>query len=155
MVSPLPATLKRKIKRKIMRKFTAVLVGTLLVLGVLTIFSSNQGTAAVAAKKINVVIDYGNGQPSRAVEAAVTPGEIVLGLLQTVATVETHPVDRYVFVTAIDGVQGKRGEMAWYYTIDGNKADKLAAAKVVADNTERITSTYQKDVCSCTVDKKK
>lgn len=138
-----------------MKKFTNVLVGCLLTVAMVVAIHSNQVRAAVAEKKVNVVIEYGNGQPSRTVEAAVTPGETVLGLLQTVATVETHPVDQYVFVTAIDGVQGKRGEMAWYYTIDGNKADKLAAAKVVADNTERITWTYQKDVCSCTVDKKK
>lgn len=137
-----------------MNKFMAVLAAGFL--AVLAVAGLNHSPAAAAAgKKVNVVIEYGSGQPSRTVEAAVTPGDTVLGVLQTVATVETHPVDRYVFVTAIDGVQGKRGEMAWYYTIDGNKADTLAAAKVVADNTGQITWTYQKDVCSCTVDKKK
>jgi len=126
-----------------------------LLVGVLSAaFTGNQVVAAVVGKKINVVIEYGNGQPSRTVAATVAPGQTVLGLLQAVATVETHPVDQYVFVTAIDGVQGKRGEMAWYYTIDGSKADTLAATNVLADNVVQIKWSYQKDVCSCTVDKK-
>ncbi len=137
-----------------MRKFMRMSAFCLLVGTMSALFTNSQAAAPVAVKKINVVIEYGNGQPSRTVAAAVRPGQTVLGILQTVATVETHPVDQYVFVTAIDGVQGKRGEMAWYYTIDGKKADKLAAAKVVADQTKQITWSYQKDVCSCTVDKK-
>jgi hypothetical protein len=137
-----------------MKNFMSILAAGVLVVLVTVGLTSNQVAAAVAGKKINVVIEYGNGQPARTVAAIVAPGQTVLGVLQTVATVETHPVDRYVFVTAIDGVQGKRGEMAWYYTIDGNKADKLAAANVLADNTEQIKWSYQKDVCSCTVDKK-
>lgn len=136
-----------------MKNFMAVLAAGVLVVLVAVGLNSNQAVA-LTAKQINVIIDYGNGQPSRTVAAAVAPGQTVLGVLQTVATVETHPVDQHVFVAAIDGVQGKRGEMAWYYTIDGNKADQLAVAKVVADNTAQITWTYRKDVCSCTVDKK-
>lgn len=136
-----------------MKNFMAVLAAGFLVVMMVS-FTNRPVAAAVAGKKINVVIEYGNGQPARTVAAAVTPGQTVLGVLQTVATVETHPVDQYVFVTAIDGIQGKRGEMAWYYTVDGSNADKLAAVKVVAEQTEQITWTYRKDVCSCKVDKK-
>ncbi len=136
-----------------MKNFMAILAAGILVMMAVS-FTTGQVAATLVGKKINVVIEYGNGQPARTIAAAVAPGQTVLGVLQTVAMVETHPVDQYVFVTAIDGIQGKRGEMAWYYTIDGNKADKLAAAKVVADNTEQIRWSYQKDVCSCTVDKK-
>lgn len=138
-----------------MRKFTYIMLAVLVLAALLASWSSSQAVAAVVGRKVNVVIKYGNGQPPRSVTAEVTPGQTVLGVLQTVATVETHPVDQYVFVTAIDGVQGKRGEMAWYYMVDGDKADKLAAGKVVADGTAQITWTYQQDVCSGTVDKKK
>lgn len=137
-----------------MKKLTLVMATCLLVVAGIASIVHSPAAAAVADKKINVVIEYGNGQPARTVAATVAPGETILGVLQTVATVETHPVDQHVFVTAIDGVQGKRGEMAWYYTIDGNKADKLAAVQVVAEQTGQITWSYQKDVCSCTVDKK-
>jgi len=137
-----------------MKKFMALLAAGVLVVLVAVGLSNNQTVAAVAAKQINVVIEYGNGQPSRTVAASVTPGQTVLGLLQTVATVETHPVDQFVFVTAIDGVQGKRGEMAWYYTVDGAKADTLAVAKILDEQTGQIIWSYQKDICSCTVDTK-
>lgn len=103
-------------------------------------------------RKIVVEIDYGNVQPSRMVEIPLTTGKTVLEVLQTVATVETHPVNQYVFVAAIDGVEGKRGEMAWYYTVDGKSPDKLAYSKVL-DGTEGVVKwTYKKDVCSWKVD---
>lgn len=137
-----------------MNKLMVVMVaGVLAVLAVIGLHNS-PAAAVAAGQKVNVVIEYGDGQPPRTVEAAVAPGQTVLGVLQTVATVETHPVDQHVFVTAIDGVQGKRGEMAWYYTIDGRNADQLAVAKVVDHQVGQITWTYRQDVCSCKVDKK-
>lgn len=137
-----------------MRKFTIVMSICLLAAVMGISFTGTRAAAVVAERKIKVVIEYGNGHTPRTVAASVVPGQTVLGALQQVATVETHPVDQYVFVTAIDGIQGKRGEMAWYYTIDGAKADTLAAANVLTDQVEQITWSYQKDVCSCTVDKK-
>lgn len=136
-----------------MRKLT-IGMAACLVLAMVAVFVGTPSGAAGVGKKVKVVIEYGNGRPSRSVEAAVTPGETVLGVLQTVASVETHPVDRYVFVTGIDGVQGKRGEMAWYYTIDGRSPEQLAVAKVVDEQVGQITWTYRQDVCSCTVDTK-
>lgn len=104
-------------------------------------------------RKITVEIDYGNNRPSRTVETSSEKGRTALEVLQAVATVETHPVNQYVFVTAIDKVEGKRGEMAWYYEVDGKSADKLAYSNVIGD-AKRIKWTYKKDVCSEKVDKK-
>lgn len=78
-------------------------------------------------------------------------GKTVLEVLQAVAIVETDPVDQYVFVTAIDGVKGKRGEMAWYYTVDDKTLGELAYSKVL-NGTERVKWSYKKDVCSRKVD---
>lgn len=104
-------------------------------------------------KKIVMEIDYGNVRPSRTVEVLGVKNRTVLEALQTVATVETEPVGEYVFVTSIDGLKGKRGEMAWYYTVDGKRADELAYSKVLNDD-KRVSWVYKKDVCSLRVDGK-
>ncbi len=96
---------------------------------------------------IRVEIDYGGQKPARTAEALQTQGETVLEVLQSIAVVETHPVGKYVFVTAIDGIHGKRGDMAWYYQIDGCHPGELAWSKP-ADGIKAIRWMYQKDVCS-------
>ncbi|MFH1288154.1 MAG: DUF4430 domain-containing protein [bacterium] len=103
--------------------------------------------------KIIVEIDYGNIRLPRTAEVSSTEGKTVLEVLQTVATVETHPVDQYVFVTSIDGVSGKRGETAWYYKVDDKLADELAYSKILS-GTERVKWIYKKDECSWKVDGK-
>ncbi len=103
-------------------------------------------------KSIVVEIDYWNVCPSRTVEVPWVKDRTVLEALQTVATVETHPVGQYVIVTSIDGVEGKRGEMAWYYTVDGESADKIAYSNVLNNDMEHIKWVYKQDVCSKKVD---
>lgn len=109
-------------------------------------------SANEANRNVIVEIDYGNIRPPRTVEASFIKNRTVLEILQAVAKVETHPVGQYVFVVSIDGVEGKRGEMAWYYTVDGKSADKLAYLNVL-DNANYIKWTYKKDTCSEKVDK--
>ncbi len=104
------------------------------------------------SKNIVVEIDYGGVRPSRTVEVPWVKGRTVLEVLQTVARVETHPVGQYVFVVSVDGVEGKRGEMAWYYTVNGKSADKLAYSNVLNNNVDHIRWAYKKDVCSKKVD---
>lgn len=104
-------------------------------------------------KKIIVEIDYGDIRPTRTVEVPRIKGRTALEILQVVAEVKTHPVGQYVFVVSIDGVEGKRGETAWYYTVDGKSADELAYSNVLND-AERIRWVYKKDVCSWKVDGK-
>ena len=102
--------------------------------------------------RVTVNIDYGQLRPARTVEMSLPKGGTVLEALQRVAAVETHPVGPYVIVAGIDGVEGKRGETAWYYTVDGVSAEKLAMANVI-DKAVHITWRYQEDVCSRKVDK--
>lgn len=100
--------------------------------------------------KIVVEIDYGSARPSRIVELPSEKGKTALEVLQRIAIVETHPVGQYVFVTSIDGVKGARGEMAWYYTLDGKSPKELAYSKVL-QGSERVKWIYKNDVCSRTV----
>ena len=102
---------------------------------------------------ILVEIDYGKTMASRKIEVPFAEGRTILEVLQTVAKVETHPVGKYVIVTAIDGVEGKRGQMAWYYKVDGKSPDKIAYSKP-AFNIKHVTWSYKEDVCSRTVDSK-
>lgn len=104
------------------------------------------------SKNIVVEIDYGNIRPSRTVEVPWVKDRTILEVLQAVATVETHPVGQYVFVISIDGVEGKRGEMAWYYAMDGKLADKLAYSNALDNNVEHIKWIYKEDTCSKKVD---
>ncbi len=111
--------------------------------------------AAVCASEsvnVNVGIDYGNVRHPRGVETEWKEGVTALEVLQSIAQVETHLVGKHVVVTSIDGVIGKRGDMAWYYEINGKRADKLAFARVLNKN-ESTRWIYKKDVCSPKVDK--
>ena len=105
-----------------------------------------------AGESVNVRIDYGSVHQSREVEAQWKEGITALEALQSVAQVETHQVDNYIFVTSIDGVKGRRGGMAWYYEINGKRADRLAYERVL-NKDESTRWIYTKDVCSPKVDK--
>jgi hypothetical protein len=120
----------------------------------LTVLAENKSFSVnEPSKKIIVEIDYGNARPFRIAEVPSIKGKTVLELLQRVAIVETHPVGQYVIVTSIDGVKGKRGETAWYYTVDGKVPGELAYSKVL-DGSERVKWAYKKDICSWKVDGK-
>jgi len=135
-------------------RIIAVVVFCISSLVALEAQAENQGSYVNETnKKIVVEIDYGNARPSRITEVPSLKGKTVLELLQMVAIVETHPVEQYVFVTSIDGVKGKRGETAWYYTVDGKSPGELAYSKVL-DDTERVKWAYKKDICSWKVDDK-
>jgi hypothetical protein len=105
-----------------------------------------------ASEKMKVGIDYGGVHETREAEAQWQEGVTALEVLQSFAQTETHQVNDYVFVTSIDGVKGKRGDKAWYYKINGKRADKLAFERVLhkGDSTMWI---YKQDVCSPKVDK--
>ena len=108
--------------------------------------------AVCASDKMKVGIDYGGTHETREAETKWTEGVTALEVLQSVAQVEIHQVKDYIFVTSIDGVKGKRGDKAWYYEINGKRADKLAFRRVLNkdDSTKWI---YKKDVCFSKVDK--
>lgn len=126
-----------------MSKIAGIIVAVALCVSSIAAWADNEN--------IVVEIDYGTLRSSRTIEIPQVKDRTVLEALQSVATVQTHPVGEYVMVTSIDGVEGKRGEMAWYYMIDGKSADKIAYSKV-ADGAKHIKWVYKKDVCSPKVD---
>lgn len=137
-----------------MRKTSVIAVLVSCVLSVIAFQAqaeSQKTSEADRGKNIILEIDYGGVLPSRTIEVSVVKGKTVLDVLQTVATVETHPVGQYVFVTSVDGVAGKRGEMAWYYTIDGMPPGELAYSKDI-ENAKHMKWIYKKDECSWRVD---
>ncbi len=104
-------------------------------------------------KKIVVEIDYGNNMLPRKVEIPLIKGKTALELLQAVASVKTQRIGNFVFVVSIDGIEGKRGEMAWYYLVDDKSPGELPNSKIL-NGTERIKWSFKKDVCSGKVDGK-
>ncbi|MCG2711148.1 MAG: DUF4430 domain-containing protein [Candidatus Omnitrophica bacterium] len=137
-----------------MRKIIAISAIAVLCVVLFTMHSQAAKQVSISnaqEKNILVEIDYGNIFPSRKIEVPFIKDRTILEVLQTVAKVETHPVGEYVIVTAIDGVEGKRGQMAWYYKVDGKSPDKIAYANVVND-ARYISWMYQEDVCSGKID---
>lgn len=134
-----------------MARITRIIAMVILCITSVITLESWANNQTLDSEKIIVEIDYGSIRLSRTAEAIWVKDMTVLEILQTVATVETHPVNQYVFVISIDGVEGKRGEMAWYYTVDGKSAGELAYSKIL-NNAGNIKWIYKKDVCSLKVD---
>lgn len=103
-------------------------------------------------KNIVVEIDYGGKHPSRAVETEWYPGITALEALQSIADIETKQLDKFALVTSIDGIEGQRGGMAWYYDVNGERADNFADRYVLREG-DHMRWSYTQDVCSPGVDK--
>lgn len=102
-------------------------------------------------KDVVIVINYGKGREPKQFSLEWNDKLTALGALQSVISVETHPVGKYIIVTAIDGVKGERGVMAWYYTINGKPVGKVAYSQLVSAG-DTIQWNYTMDVCSGKVD---
>lgn len=109
-------------------------------------------TFAEKGKTVTIEINYGEQKVAETIEVACDGKMTALEALQHAADVKTHPVNQYIFVIAIDGVEATRGDMAWYYTVNGETPKLAYQQPVKAGDT--ISWRYVKDVCSCTVDKK-
>lgn len=104
------------------------------------------------AKTVTVEINYGGSRVAEKVEVEYRKGMTALVALMQAADVKTHPVGRWVFVTAVGGQEGVRGDMAWYYTLNGEKPKQVAVNQPLKAG-DVVAWRYVKDVCSCTVDK--
>lgn len=104
------------------------------------------------AKFVTVEINYGEQKAPETIRIECSRPMTALEALQHAARVKTHPVANYVFVTSINGVEAARGEMAWYYAVNGKKPKVAINQPVKGGDT--ISWRFVKDVCSCTVDKK-
>ncbi len=126
-----------------------------LVLVLLVSFASAKPTMGGAKnKQVTVEINFGDVKDMKTVTIDCGKKLTALEALQLAADVETHPLGQYIFVAAIDKVISTRGNMAWYYKINGENSTKLAMSQAVKAG-DVITWRYVKDVCSCTVDGKK
>lgn len=122
-------------------------------LAVVTLFLlMGLSTFAGKAKFVTVEINYGEQKQTETIQVDCPESMTALEALQHAANVQTHPVANFVFVVSINGVEGSRGDMAWYYTVNGEKPKLAISQAVKAGDT--ISWRYVKDVCSCTVDKK-
>jgi hypothetical protein len=99
-----------------------------------------------------VRIDYGKIRAPRTVTVVVDKDDTALTALMKAADVATHPLGEYVFVVAIDQIEGKRGEMACYYALDGRPAKNLAYRQTVGEDVKSMVWTYTRDACSGDVD---
>lgn len=98
------------------------------------------------SQKITVEIDYGGVQQNRKVEIPWKQGITALEALQSVAKVETRKIGEHLLVTSIDGVEGKKGDKAWYYDISGKRATSFAN-KCILREGDHMRWEYTKDVC--------
>lgn len=101
--------------------------------------------------EVTIVIDFGKEKDAQVVKLNWHSEMTALEALQSVAAVETHPVGKYIIVTAINGTKGIRGEKAWYYTVNDKPTNKVAFSLKV-NKGDTIRWIYKEDVCSKTVD---
>lgn len=102
---------------------------------------------------ITVNIDFGGKTDN--IEKTVNYKNDITALeaLLHTATVQTHPVNNYVFVDEINGIENIKGKNAWYYTINGKPAKTLAINCNLAKG-DVVKWIYKKDVCSKTIETK-
>lgn len=125
-------------------KQTISLSGLLLIL-----FFSTAGLTE-KNKLVTIEINYGEQNDAQRIQVKYTENMTALEALMHAADVKTHPVGQYVFVSGINGVEGIRGEMAWYYTLNGKKPKLAIHQRIKAGDT--ISWQYVKDICSGTLD---
>ena len=117
----------------------------------LSLFLFNTAKANIINDEVTIVIDYGKEKDAQVVKLNWHSEMTALEALQSVAAVETHPVGKYIIVTAINGTKGIRGEKAWYYTVNDKPTNKVAFSLKV-NKGDTIRWIYKEDVCSKTVD---
>lgn len=117
---------------------------TLLLL--LVAFTVKFGIAA-DSKTVTVEIKFKDAIPPLKIETSWKEGLSALEALQFVAEVRTHPVGKYVFVSAINGIEGVPNKSVWYYEINGKPATKIAIDQPLKSG-DIITWIHKQDVCS-------
>lgn len=96
---------------------------------------------------VRVVIDYGTLRPSETHEVKWYEGLTAMSALQACATVESHPRAGYVFVWAINHLALEPGKWAWYYTLNGKRATRVALHQRLQPRDE-VAWQYRTDVCT-------
>jgi hypothetical protein len=102
---------------------------------------------------ITVNIDFGGKTENIEMTVNFKNDITALEALMHTATVQTHPVNNYVFVDEINGIENIKGKNAWYFTINGKPAKTLAIHCNLAKG-DVVKWIYKKDVCSKTIETK-
>ncbi|MFQ5956610.1 MAG: DUF4430 domain-containing protein [Candidatus Brocadiales bacterium] len=105
-----------------------------------------------AHHNVVVEIDYGGKHPFREIEVEWHQGMTALEALQSVANIETKQINGFILVTSIDGVEWQSGNMAWYYDVNGERAEDFADRCVLSEG-DHMRWSFTKDVCSPKMDK--
>jgi len=108
--------------------------------------SASEPEVSTAKKSIRIEIDYGGLHPARMITTDYTAGMSALKLLKQVAEVRTYELGSFVFVKSIDQIESKRGEMGWFYSIDGVTAKKIADSYLLYD-AEEMRWSYRVEAC--------
>jgi hypothetical protein len=127
-------------------KSTKFLGVALILLLHLNLFASNKN-------EIKVIIDFGGETENIEKSVSFENNITALKALLHTATVQTHPINDYVFVDAINGVENIKDKNAWYFTINGKPAKTLAIICNLAKG-DVVKWIYKKDVCSKTIETK-
>lgn len=121
--------------------------------GLLFILFLNTVGLSPKNKFVTIEINYGEQKDAQRIQVDYAKNMTALEALMHAADVKTIPVGQYVFVSSINGVDGIRGKMAWYYTLNGQKPKLAIHQPIKAGDT--IKWQYVMDVCSGTVDEPK
>jgi len=129
-----------------MAKMFNILIAKALISLIPPTLAASEPEVSTGKKSIRIEIDYGGLHPSRMITTDYTAGMSALKLLKQVAEVRTYELGSFVFVKSIDQIESKRGEMGWFYSIDGVTAKKIADSYLLYD-AEEMRWSYRVEAC--------
>lgn len=86
------------------------------------------------ANEITITIVYGDDMNSEIIKTEYTNGMSALEVLDKVTDIKLKQVGKYTFVNSINGKQAIKGTYGWFYSVDGEKTNKLASTYKLKDN---------------------
>lgn len=134
-------------KNKMKQLKTIFLSGIAALLLCLNAFSADN-------EKVTVVVEFNGSNHNINKEVTYTENMSALDALMYIATIQTHPVGKYVFVDAINNVFNVKNCNAWYFTVNNTPSQVLAISKTLEPG-DTVKWIYKKDVCSKTIEKEK
>lgn len=119
--------------------------------GLVAIVVLSLTTLAQDKSSVTVVVEFNGANYNINKEISASENLTALNALMMVSEVETHPVNEYVFVNAINDVKNIKGLNAWYFTVN-DVPSKVLAISCNLQAGDVVKWIYKTDVCSKTVD---
>lgn len=114
---------------------------------VFAIFICLQSVVAYSQNdEVIVEIIYNSQNPNEIKNVKWFEGITALQALQECAKVLTYNVSKYVFVGAINDIQNKKGDQAWFYKVNGQYGKITSFTNIIAKG-DTVTWIYKKDDC--------